>query len=83
MAKDIHTTYPVSSVMSIGGPLITRTGTVKAEGPVEDESSSKAAGIVAKVDNNADNLFIEDVSPRFFGGLLCFIDHILPDSVCH
>lgn len=64
VAKDIHITCPVSPLVGFGGLLVPRTGTVKAEAAIgEDElgRKEKDAGYVVKSDNNADNLFIEDV----------------------
>ena len=76
VAKDIHTTYPptVPPALGISGaPLISRTGTLKAESSLGSEDDigrlvgrdlkeGSKADFVAKADNNADNPFIEDVS---------------------
>lgn len=65
VAKDIHTTYPVTPNASFGAPLISRTGTLKAESSIGSEDdigrSGKEGGNAAKTDNNADKVFIEDV----------------------
>lgn len=70
VAKDIHVTYPVSGFPALGAPLLTRTGTVKAESSFgsEDDAGRVVGGkegaksdFVSKTDNNADKIFIEDV----------------------
>ncbi|GLB37694.1 putative docking domain of Afi1 for Arf3 in vesicle trafficking [Lyophyllum shimeji] len=67
VAKDIHQTYPVTPTPSLGAPLITRSGTLKAEssiGSEEDGRTSTQGGRPAdysKAENNADKLFIEDL----------------------
>ncbi len=71
ISKDIHINYPASSG-TLPGQLITRTGTLKAEGSVGSEeemsvrpsrelNSAQKAEFVGKFDN-ADNIFMEDVS---------------------
>lgn len=74
VAKDIHVTYPVSGNPTLGPALLTRTGTVKAESSFgSEDDAGRAVGakeggkseFVAKTDNNADKIFIEDV------GVLC------------
>lgn len=71
MTKDIHANHPVMLIPGVGAPLISRTGTVKAEssfGSEDDIGRSKdgaKADFVAKADHNADNLFIEDVRAYF------------------
>jgi hypothetical protein len=71
VAKDIHITYPVSGNPALGPPLLTRTGTLKAESSFgsEDDAGRVVSGkegtksdFVTKTDNNADKIFIEDVS---------------------
>ena len=72
VAKDIHVTYPVSGNPALGAPLITRAGTLKAESSFgsEDDAGRAVGGgkegaksdFVTKTDNNADKIFIEDVS---------------------
>lgn len=67
VAKDIHATFPVSAIAGLGGPLVSRTGTgnLKPEGSLGEDDLAKPgtkSDFVVKADNNADNLFIEDVS---------------------
>jgi hypothetical protein len=71
VAKDIHINHPVSPIVGFGGPLMTRTGTLKAESSLgsEDIAAGKDAKndfSANKVDNNLDNQFIEDVCPPLF-----------------
>ncbi|RDB24706.1 Protein mesA [Hypsizygus marmoreus] len=69
VAKDIHTTYPVTTNTALGAPIISRTGTLKAESSIGSEDdvgrvSGKDGGraeFTAKADNNADKIFIEDI----------------------
>lgn len=71
VAKDIHTTYPVTGVSGLGAPLISRTGTLKAEASIGSEDDlgrnvgtnkdGPKSDFASKVDNNADKIFIEDV----------------------
>lgn len=70
VAKDIHVTYPVSGFPALGAPLLTRTGTVKAESSFgsEDDAGRVVGGkegaksdFVSKTDNNVDKIFIEDI----------------------
>lgn len=69
VAKDIHTTYPVTSNPGIGAPLISRTGTLKAESSISSEDDigrlmtkdGAKSDFVVKSDNNADKVFIDDV----------------------
>ncbi|EEB86903.1 hypothetical protein MPER_15981, partial [Moniliophthora perniciosa FA553] len=66
VSKDIHTAHPVTGTGFIA-PLISRSGTLKAESSVnnEDELRSKEPNktdFVVKPENTTDNLFIEDVS---------------------
>ncbi|KAJ7633486.1 stabilization of polarity axis-domain-containing protein [Mycena polygramma] len=70
VARDIHSTYPVSTGMPLGIPNIVRSATFSTEashGSEEDivrtaNAKDGAKGdFVAKADNNADNLFIEDI----------------------
>lgn len=83
VAKDIHNTYPTTSGSAFsGGALISRAGTLKAESSLGSEDDIGRGGggggaktdFVAKVDNNADNLFMEDVSlrPCVFFFMFCF-----------
>ncbi|KAG6813287.1 hypothetical protein H0H92_012442 [Tricholoma furcatifolium] len=69
VAKDIHATYPVTAIPSFGAPLLTRSGTLRAESSMTSEdgevqrtgSSQGGRPDYAKFDNNADKLFIEDI----------------------
>ncbi|KAJ7162232.1 stabilization of polarity axis-domain-containing protein [Mycena filopes] len=70
VAKDIHSTYPVSAGMPLGVPSIVRSATFSTETSLGSEEDMVRAGssakdgktdFVAKADNNADNLFIEDI----------------------
>ncbi|KAF8070707.1 docking domain of Afi1 for Arf3 in vesicle trafficking-domain-containing protein [Lyophyllum atratum] len=67
VAKDIHSTYPVTPTPSFGAPVITRSGTLKAESSIGSEEDGRAGTSQAgkpdyiKADNNADKLFIEDL----------------------
>lgn len=67
MAKDIHTTYPPSATAGLGAPLVTRSGTLKAETSIGSEddigrlSKEGSKTDFASRDNNADRVFIEDV----------------------
>ncbi|KAF5380434.1 hypothetical protein D9615_004661 [Tricholomella constricta] len=67
VAKDIHTTYPVTATPSFVAPLISRTGTLKAELSIGSEDDvgrvggSQGKPDYLKADNNADRLFIEDI----------------------
>jgi hypothetical protein len=76
VAKDILATYPPTAAPGLSGvSLISRTGPLKAESSLASEDDIGRIGrdikegsktdFVAKVDNNADNLFIEDVSRLF------------------
>ncbi|KAG6920236.1 hypothetical protein DXG01_005005 [Tephrocybe rancida] len=68
VAKDIHSTYPVTATPSLGAPLLSRSGTLKAESSMTSEDSDAPRGgpqggrpDYTKSDNNADRLFIEDI----------------------
>ncbi|KAF5346342.1 hypothetical protein D9758_011477 [Tetrapyrgos nigripes] len=66
VAKDIHIKYPVTLTSLGPGPLVTRSGTLKAEaslGSEEDAARGKDApkGEYPSKSDNADNLFIEDI----------------------
>ncbi|KAF7376650.1 Protein mesA [Mycena sanguinolenta] len=70
VARDIHSTYPVSAAMPLAVPNMARSATFSTEtslGSEEDIIRSANAkdgakgDFVAKADNNADNLFIEDI----------------------
>ncbi|KAJ7141102.1 mesa protein [Mycena epipterygia] len=70
VARDIHITYPISTGMSLGMPGMVRSATFSTENSLGSEEDMVRAGnakdgakadFVAKADNNADNLFIEDV----------------------
>jgi hypothetical protein len=92
VAKDIHVTYPVSGNLTLGAPLVTRTGTLKAESSFgsEDDGGRVVGGkegvkndFVTKMDNNADKIFIEDVGVSSLSSSstgLWFIRHI-PDTI--
>lgn len=67
VAKDIHTTYP-ATVTGLGGPLLTRSGTFKAESSLTSEDelirmAKEGSKAESGKDNNADKIFIEDVRP--------------------
>ncbi|KDR75938.1 hypothetical protein GALMADRAFT_248746 [Galerina marginata CBS 339.88] len=69
VAKHILVTYPVNPMLGLAGPLITRSGTLKAEsfiGSEDDISRMAREGSKAdpSKDNNADKMFIEDVCIR-------------------
>jgi hypothetical protein len=65
VAKDIHNTYPPSSTVGLSATVPPRGGNLKTELSV---GSEEELGRVAKdrtdpsKDNNADKVFIEDVS---------------------
>lgn len=65
VAKDIHSTYPSSTTMGLSATITPKVGTLKAESSIGGEDDG---GRVAKdktdpsKDNNADKVFIEDVS---------------------
>ncbi|KAF9464958.1 stabilization of polarity axis-domain-containing protein [Collybia nuda] len=69
VAKDIHTTYPVTSNPGLGAPLISRTGTLKAESSISSEDDigrlitkdGTKSDFAARSDNNADKVFIDDI----------------------
>ncbi|THU83471.1 spindle pole body interacting protein [Dendrothele bispora CBS 962.96] len=66
VASDIHNKYPVMPIHHIPGPLVARSGTLKAEaslGSEEEVSRGKDAprNEYAGKPDNADNLFIEDI----------------------
>ncbi|KAJ7090911.1 mesa protein [Mycena belliarum] len=70
VARDIHITYPVSAGMPLGVPNIVRSATFSTESSLGSEEDIVRAGnvkdgaksdFVVKADNNADNLFIEDI----------------------
>ena len=93
VAKDIHVTYPVSGNLALG-PLLTRTGTLKAEssfgsedeaGRVVGSKEGTKSDFAAKIDNNADKIFIEDVgacSQHFSFNALISCSYV-PDTVSH
>ncbi|KAJ7122034.1 stabilization of polarity axis-domain-containing protein [Mycena crocata] len=70
VARDIHSTYPISTGMPLGIPTMVRSATFSTETSLGSEEDMVRAGnakdgakadFVAKADNNADNLFIEDI----------------------
>ena len=79
VSKDIHTTYPAITTIGLAGPLITRSSTLKAESSIGSEddiariAKEGSKGDLSK-DNNADKLFIDDVSLTSFGTLPCLND---------
>lgn len=70
VSKDIYANYPTNPIFS-QGPLIMRTGTLRAEGsagseedvgrPSRDIAAPQKAELSGKADSS-DNLFMEDVS---------------------
>ncbi len=65
VAKDIHSTYPPSSTMGLSATVLPRAGTLKAESSIGSEDDGGRGGkdkIDPSKDNNADKVFIEDVS---------------------
>ncbi|KAL0575799.1 hypothetical protein V5O48_006177 [Marasmius crinis-equi] len=59
--KDIHTAHPVTPTGFLA-PLMSRTGTIKAEASIGNEDDSRGnKDFVVKTDNTTDNLFIEDI----------------------
>lgn len=69
VAKDIHTTYPPTATVGLGGPHLTRSGTLKAESSITNEDelvriAKEGSKVESGKDNyNADKVFIEDVRP--------------------
>ena len=66
VAKDIHTTYPATVTVGLGGPLLTRSGTLKAESSITSEDelvrmAKEGSKTELGKDYNADKVFIEDV----------------------
>ena len=62
VSRDIHTVHPVTTT-GLFSPLMSRTGTIKAEASVVGEDDGRGnKDFVLKTDNTTDNLFIEDVS---------------------
>ncbi|KAF9478627.1 spindle pole body interacting protein [Pholiota conissans] len=65
VAKDIHTTYPPNVTIGLAGPLITRSGTLKAESSIGSEDDiAKLTKEGTKTDvskDNADKMFIDDI----------------------
>ncbi|KAJ7803801.1 stabilization of polarity axis-domain-containing protein [Mycena olivaceomarginata] len=71
VARDIHSTYPVSAGMplGLGVPNMVRTATFNTEASLGSEedivrsanAKDGAKADFAKADNNADNIFIEDI----------------------
>ncbi|KAG6899835.1 hypothetical protein C0993_006353 [Termitomyces sp. T159_Od127] len=62
VAKDIHTTYPVTATANFGASLVSRSGTHKAESLTmtsEDGDLPRAGS--SQGSNNADKVFIEDI----------------------
>jgi len=68
VAKDIHITYPATTTVGLGGHLLTRSGTLKAESSTASEDelvriTKEGSKAESGKDNNADKVFIEDVRP--------------------
>lgn len=66
VAKDILTTWPVSNSVTLSAPLITRSGTLKAEASLGSEEeiariAKEGAKADAFKDSNADRIFIDDI----------------------
>ncbi|KAF8993684.1 stabilization of polarity axis-domain-containing protein [Cyathus striatus] len=67
VAKDIHLHHPASNVMGLSGPLISRSGTLRAESSVGSEediariAKEGTKADFATKDNNADKVFIDDI----------------------
>ena len=76
VAKDIHITYPATVTVGLGSPLLTRSGTLKAESSITSEDelirmAKEGSKAESGKDHNADKVFIEDVregppSPTIF-----------------
>jgi hypothetical protein len=65
VAKDIHNTYPPSSTVGLSATVLPRAGTLKSElsvGSEEEGGRTAKDRTDASKDNNADKVFIEDVS---------------------
>ena len=81
VAKDILVNCPVSSITSLPAPFIARAGTLKPESSVGSEEEiarmAKEGKDSAFKENNADRIFIEDVSSSRTSGRLPVlgIDH--------
>ncbi|KAL0067388.1 hypothetical protein AAF712_005617 [Marasmius tenuissimus] len=61
VSKDIHTAHPVTTT-GLFSPLMSRTGTIKAEANIVGEDDGRGnKEFVVKTDNTTDNLFIEDI----------------------
>ncbi|KAJ7233911.1 docking domain of Afi1 for Arf3 in vesicle trafficking-domain-containing protein [Mycena rebaudengoi] len=70
VAQDIYLTYPISTGVPMGGQSMIRSATFNTEASLRSEEDIIRAGgakdgakadLIAKADNNADNLFIEDI----------------------
>ncbi|KAF8906574.1 stabilization of polarity axis-domain-containing protein [Gymnopilus junonius] len=66
VSKDIHSNYPTQATVGLAGPIIARSGTLKAESSLgsEDEISrmtKEGSKTDLSKDNNADKMFIEDI----------------------
>ncbi|KAF7315952.1 Protein mesA [Mycena indigotica] len=63
VAKDIFTTYPVTSTVPLGLPAISRATTFNADASLgsEEDLAKKDGTNVKSADHNADNIFLEDI----------------------
>jgi hypothetical protein len=67
VAKDVHNTYPPSSTVGLSANILPRPGTLKTElsvGSEEEIGRTTKDRMDPNKDNNADKVFIEDVSLR-------------------
>lgn len=81
VAKDIHFTYPPSSTMGLSATVLPRAGTLKAESSIGGEDDGGRGGkdkIDSSKDNNADKVFIEDVSTFVLLVLLLIVVNLSP-----
>ena len=67
VAKDIHITYPATVTVGLGGPLLTRSGTLKVESSITSEDelirmAKEGSKAESGKDHNTDKVFIEDVT---------------------
>jgi len=86
VAKDIHLNYPATSTIGIGAPLITRSGTLKAESSMgsEDDITRMAKDRTdPSKDNNADKIFIDDVSSSLKVCVPSVLILVSSDPRCH
>ena len=65
VSKDIHNTFPPSSTVGLSATVLPRVGTLKTElslGSEEEVGRITKEKMDPSKDNNADKMFIEDVS---------------------